>query len=488
MVFARANHMDSVTTAIDPVVMRAKARVGRTLRGKWHLDVLLGVGGMAAVYAGTHRNGSRAAIKVLHPELTAHSHVRSRFYREGRIANTIQHDGAVKVLDEDEDESGSIFLVMELLDGESLDSRMSRAGGILPVDEVLATADQLLDVLVAAHDKGVVHRDLKPENVFLTRDGQVRVLDFGIARLRELSAQSNATRDGSMMGTPAFMPPEQARGLWDEVDAQADIWAVGATMFALLTGRPVHDGRTTNEVLVAAATQKAPPLSEALEDAPELVAKLVDRALAFDKEDRWPDAKAMQNALRHAFHSLHGAPISSHPRPTVPESVPNRTLPSADMEFPPTLASAGTGPAVASGKTGVPLRMATTPGVPRAALLAGGVVAAGGLLALLIVVFSVVAARGAGLPSASAEPSAQKALAANNQSTATSDPVEKANDAGLKEPAKKPPGNKAAAEVIAVDDLPTALPAGERPPAMKPRPVFKPNPKPPTTSWKEQRQ
>ncbi len=266
---------------------------------------------MAAVYAATHRNGTRAAIKILHAELGVHAHIRSRFFREGRVANTVGHDGAVKVLDEDEDERGSIYLVMELLDGESLDARASRAGGKLPIDEVLAAADQLLDVLIAAHAKGVIQRDLKPENVFLTRDGRVMVLDFGIARLRELSTQSHATRDGTAMGTPAYMAPEQARGLWDEVDARADLWAVGATMFALMTGHPVHDGRTPNEVLVAAVTQKAAPLVTVRLDVPAPVAALVDRALAFQKPEHWPDAKSMQDALRHAYHSMHGEPISS---------------------------------------------------------------------------------------------------------------------------------------------------------------------------------
>ena len=472
---------DSATEAIDPMLMRAKARVGRTLRGKWHLDVLLGVGGMAAVYAGTHRNGSRAAIKVLHPELTAHSHIRSRFFREGRVANTVQHPGAVSVLDEDEDESGAVFLVMELLDGESLDSRASRSGGRLPVEEVLAIADQLLDVLVAAHDKGVVHRDLKPENVFLTRDGQVRVLDFGIARLRELSTQSNATRDGSMMGTPAYMPPEQARGLWDEVDARADLWAVGATMFALITGRPVHEGRTTNEVLVHAVTQTATPLTEAMPGVPEPVSQLVDRALAFEKADRWPDAKTMQNALREAFHSMHGSPLSSHPKPSVPETVPNRTLGSVDVDLPPTLASVGTGPAVASGRTDVPLRSASTAS-SRSALLIGGAVAVGAFLALIVVVVGLVASRSNEVPAASAESSAMNVgpAAAVPSATAVVQKQDGGSDTNTAPSAGAPP-------VVVVDDSRkkpvTGESVGVSVPALAPRPA----PRPPTTSWKEQR-
>ncbi len=321
-----------VTEAIDGTDYRARLRVGTTLRNKWRLDVLLGVGGMAAVYAGTHATtAARAAIKVLHAELNVHASIRSRFAREGRAANTIGHPGVVKVLDEDTDDDGSAFLVMELLDGESLEARAARHGGRLPVDEVVAIADQLLDVLIAAHAKDIVHRDLKPENVFLTRDGHVRVLDFGIARLREAAGATNATRTGTMMGTPAYMAPEQARGLWDEVDGRTDLWAVGATMFALLTGQPAHRGRTANEILVAACTTQVPPVRSVAADVPQPVADVVDRALAFGRDARWPDARTMQDAGRRAYEAMHsGVPISSASGSLiVPASVRDRTLASA---------------------------------------------------------------------------------------------------------------------------------------------------------------
>jgi eukaryotic-like serine/threonine-protein kinase len=255
---------DEATNVLDPVVVRAGRRIGQVLKEKWRLDVLLGVGGMAAVYAATHRNGSRCAVKVLHSELSVNPEVRTRFLREGYAANSVGHDGVVRVSDDDVSQDGAAFLVMELLEGESLEERRTRAGGRLGEDEVLSVADQLLDVLIAAHAKGVVHRDLKPENVFLTRIGIVKVLDFGIARLKELSSTSRATRTGTSMGTPAFMPPEQARGVWEEVDARSDLWAVGATMFSLLSGAEVHTGRTGNEILIAAATKPAPSLASVM--------------------------------------------------------------------------------------------------------------------------------------------------------------------------------------------------------------------------------
>ena len=161
----------------------------------------------------------------------------------------------------------------------TLEERRLRLGGRMPQDEVVIAIDKLLDVLIAAHAKGIVHRDLKPENVFLTRSGQVKVLDFGIARLRELSSNKGMTQAGAMVGTPAYMAPEHARGLSDEVDERSDLWAVGATMFCLLSGRSVHDGKTVNEQLASAITKPAPPLLSIAAEVKAPIANVVDRAL-----------------------------------------------------------------------------------------------------------------------------------------------------------------------------------------------------------------
>jgi serine/threonine-protein kinase len=287
----------------------ARERLGRLLKDKWRLDDLLGIGGMAAVYAATHRNGKRAAIKVLHPTLAADGAVRARFLREGYVANKVAHPGAVSVLDDDVLEDGSAFLVMELLEGESLDSHAQKRGGSLPPEQVLDIAHRLLDVLEAAHAAGVVHRDLKPENVFLAPDGMVKVLDFGIARLRETNQAIKMTGTGVSMGTPSFMAPEQARGRWEQVDARTDLWAVGATMYALLTGRLVHEATTVNEVLLAAMTTPAPPLTTVMPTVSPRIAAVVDRALAFDKGDRWQSAAQMAEAIAQAYEVESGRPI-----------------------------------------------------------------------------------------------------------------------------------------------------------------------------------
>ncbi|MGA3119672.1 MAG: serine/threonine-protein kinase [Polyangiaceae bacterium] len=288
----------------DPQATRARDRIGVVLQDKWKLDSLLGVGGMAAVYAATHRNGKRVAVKMLHAEFSHEDEVRTRFLREGYAANTIQHDGAVSVLDDDLAPDGSAFLVMELLEGETVERRWERSEHRMATTDVLFVADQLLDVLAAAHDKNVVHRDIKPENLFITQTGALKVLDFGIAKVFERPhPRSTATRAGMIMGTPAFMAPEQARGRWDEVDSRTDLWAVGATMFTLLAGRHVHVADSSHEQLILSATQPAPTLASVVADVPDFVLSIVDRALAFDRASRWPSARAMQTAVQQALRA-----------------------------------------------------------------------------------------------------------------------------------------------------------------------------------------
>jgi serine/threonine protein kinase len=276
---------------------RAELRVGSTLV-KWKLDELLGVGGMAAVYGATHlKNRSRVALKVLHRALATNEDVRERFLREAYVANSVGHPGAVQVLDDALSEDDEPFLIMELLDGRSLEA-LQIERGTLSAGEVLGFADQLLDVLAAAHDKGIVHRDIKPQNLIVTRDGRIKVLDFGVARI--LDGTASATVTGSLLGTPAFMPPEQASGRTALVCAASDLWSVGATMFTLLTGRFVHEAENAQAHVVQAAVAHARSLASILPAAPSSLVRIVDRALAFEIGQRWPDARAMQRAVRDA--------------------------------------------------------------------------------------------------------------------------------------------------------------------------------------------
>ncbi len=282
----------------------ARDRVGRVLRDKWHLDEVIGTGGFSAVYAATHRNGKRVAIKILNPELSAIETARSRFLREAYAVNAVDHPGMVSVVDDDVDEDGCIYLVMDLLEGETLEERRQRAGGSLDFDDVLSMSDDVLDILAAAHEKGVIHRDLKPENVFICKSGQIKMLDFGVAKLRETPHAKALTVNGIVIGTPAFMPPEQARGQWDQVDERSDLWAMGATMFTLLTGQLVHGHLNPHEALIASVSKPAPSLDEVSPGAPRSLVTFMARALAFDRANRFQSAREMQRAVRALLTEL----------------------------------------------------------------------------------------------------------------------------------------------------------------------------------------
>jgi serine/threonine-protein kinase len=301
----------------DDRVSHAQRLVGETLNEKWHLDELLGAGGMAAVYRATHRNGKTAAIKLLHPELSMDASMRRRFLREGYVANVVEHEGAVQVLDDGVTDEGSLYLVMELLEGMSLHTRWERMNRRFTPKETLSVAHSVLAILVAAHAKGVVHRDIKPDNIFLTRDKRIKLLDFGLARLRDKEAKETSangpasrrridtpTRTGELLGTPSFMAPEQALARTEEIDARTDLWSVGATMYTLLTGRPVHEADTPHAQLIMAATRPAPSIHEVEPGLPEPVRSVIDRALAFNKVARWPDAKAMHQAVAAAYAAV----------------------------------------------------------------------------------------------------------------------------------------------------------------------------------------
>jgi serine/threonine protein kinase len=282
-------------------------RVGAMLCGKYRIDSVLGTGGMATVYAVTHRNGAELAIKVLSPDLAAHPEVRARFLREAYATNGVKHRGVLRILDDGETEGGAPFLVMERLRGRNADELASQ-NGRLGARVAVAIMDQVLDVLAAAHRESIVHRDVKPGNVFVTLDGEVKVLDFGIARVRDVVAVDPALTGGSsILGTPAYMSPEHARPGMDEVDEKSDIWSAGATLFSLLTGRTVHDG-TPLEIMARAATHPAPPLAKVARYVPEAIAEVVDGALAYEKGERWKSAEEMRTALlaAHRLHFGHG--------------------------------------------------------------------------------------------------------------------------------------------------------------------------------------
>ncbi|WP_394826514.1 serine/threonine-protein kinase [Pendulispora albinea] len=332
-------HMFQTSILRASVSERALARLGTVVQQKYRIVRLLGVGGMAAVYAATHRNGHRVAIKFLLERFSNDPDICHFFSREACVANQVGHPGAVPVLDDDVDEEGCAFLIMPLLEGQTLRTRWDRANKRLPIDEASVLMLDVLDVLASAHGNGIVHRDIKPENLFVTAKANVCVLDFGIARydtsrppragdlrtsrlarageLRapaELDPQVSTVRH--LFGTPAFMPPEQALGELTAIGPHSDCWAAGATLFTLLSGQFVHRASSGGgpEAALHAATRPARSLAdtgaETVAKVPEAMIRFIDKSLAYDPRNRWPSAREMRAGLLQALEDCLDEPVA----------------------------------------------------------------------------------------------------------------------------------------------------------------------------------
>lgn len=277
----------------NEVVERCRTRVGRSLGQSWRLDALIGIGALGAVYAGSHRNGLVAAVKLLHPAIAAHADAKALFPRDVVAANRARHPSTVAVLGDESDPQTGPFLILELLIGETVESRARALGGKLPLGEALALVEPLLAALESAHRAGVVHRDIRPRKLFLASKGGMKLLDLGMGVLRELcEPRARVSRDRA-----AFMAPEQALGRSSEIESRTDIWAAGATLFSLLTGVPVHEGETASELLINAATRAPRSIGRLRPDLPRPVIRFVDCALEREKHRRFASAAAMRAEL-----------------------------------------------------------------------------------------------------------------------------------------------------------------------------------------------
>jgi serine/threonine protein kinase len=302
---------------------------GSLVAGKYRIKRRIGVGGMGAVYEGEHVEiGKRVAIKVIEHEHARSEELAARFRREARAASAVESEHIVHVFDVGHDEKVGLYMVMELLVGEDLASRLEKSGGKIPVDEAVTIATQAARALGRAHAAGVVHRDLKPANLFLTtrEDGTVavKILDFGISKLVRpgSDAKSSAlTREGSVMGTPTYMSPEQAQGL--PVDARTDIWSLASVLYEALAGRTAYAQRDTYEqMIVQIVTQKPRPIEEVAPWVPAPIARVLETALVHDVEARASDAAAFAKKLAEAARIPTGAPSGTDATVLAPASDP----------------------------------------------------------------------------------------------------------------------------------------------------------------------
>lgn len=282
------------TTEADPA-----ERVGAVVAERYALLGMLGQGGAGAVYEARDLDrGETVAIKLLHKHLRASDGHVARFAREIRALSQIAHSAVVRVLDAGEDEDGTLFLVMELLDGELLHDRIMLQS--LEPREIVEIGRQLLGALAAAHARGIVHRDIKPENLFLATAPsgflRLKVLDFGIAKLTRPDAGiSFQTLDGLILGTPEYMSPEICRGM--PVTEAADLWAAAAVLYHALTGAPPFEEEHVGRLLLRIVRERAPSLRERRPDLPASVTAAIDRALDPDPAARFSSAAAFATAL-----------------------------------------------------------------------------------------------------------------------------------------------------------------------------------------------
>jgi len=285
--------------------------LGREIVGKYRIDAEIGAGGMATIYRATRLHiGDVVAIKVLRSELLRDPQFAERFRREAQAAARLKHPNVVAIYDFGVAEDGVIYLVMELLEGRSLRTIIKDAG---PVSTPLAAeiAREVCAALGEAHRQGTVHRDIKPANIMVesTPDGvRVKVLDFGIASLRSGSTYANLTQTGVLLGTPAYMSPEQCLG--EELDGRSDIYSLGIVLFEMLCGVVPFNSPTATAVVMQHVQQEPPPLRILNISVPPPVERAVLRALAKRREDRPQSARAFADEL--------GAAVAGGAMPSAP--------------------------------------------------------------------------------------------------------------------------------------------------------------------------
>jgi len=350
----KAKYDDSVSfCSIDGEVLEADPAsiVDTVLDGQYQMEALLGKGGMGAVYRARHiLLGDRVAIKVLPPEVRTNAEWLRRFRREGQAARRFRHPNSVTVYDLRTAADGTIYMVMEYVEGHTLDHEI-KTRGKFTAQEAFETLTPIMSVLDTAHAMGVVHRDLKPENIMVgnpSENGEpvVKLLDLGIAKMREIAGGDNGgntalTMAGQVLGTPYYMSPEQwgeiPRDQSVEIDGRADIYSLGLVFYEMIIGRRGFSGNTLHELRREHVSTKLQPLDELVADVPRGFSEAIERATAKDRGDRQATARVLADELRAglATPSRSTAPLPDQAGDlTGTVAVNNRVSTNADVNAP----------------------------------------------------------------------------------------------------------------------------------------------------------
>lgn len=306
--------------------------IGQVIGGTYRLVRAIGEGGTGRVYEAHHQRipTKRFAIKVLHMEFLRHAEAWGRFQREAKAAAAVDHPNIVGVYDVNRTDDGRPYVVFDYLEGIDLGDLIDERGPLPP--KLAATiVQQICRGLSVAHERGVIHRDIKPQNIWLTGDPdapQVKILDFGVSRLAD-DASTNLTKTGALLGTPAYMSPEQARG--EQVDRPADIYGVGTILYATLTGRPPFAEENVQRTLIAVMSEEPPRPRSIIPAIPESLEMVVQRAMAPEPAERYASVDALAAALDRYVEVVRPSsrpppPPSSPLAPPVVEGSPSRPM------------------------------------------------------------------------------------------------------------------------------------------------------------------
>jgi serine/threonine protein kinase len=334
----------------------AEKRIGTVLVNKYKIRAFIQKGGMGTVFLATHLDlGKNVAIKIFHPYLAESKELSSRFLNEARGTARLNHRNIVDIIDLGTDEANIPFFVMEYLSGETLKDLLRRRSQGLSVKESADIMIQALTGLHVAHSRGIIHRDLKPGNIFIAKEADgsevVKVLDFGVAKFRELDrgALAELTTEGSLLGTPSYMSPEQARGKKNEIDSRSDLYSSGLIIYRCLTGLNPFKGETQLETIQNIITLAPPRPSFMVEGIPKEVDDIVMKAIDKDKDARFQDCRSFIEAIK-TFYAVAGSAPSEAVAKIVSGEVDLRTpvsphdetvsqgaiaVPSADMQHVP---------------------------------------------------------------------------------------------------------------------------------------------------------